>query len=120
MLAAFQGWTLRALDIEYLQPRLSLMDEDGSERPLLLMFARTQRHSGHAAISPEEVAQVLSFIYTDLYPEGFSSDPGQNELYRQYCAKLMQRVIAALPPIIHLLDCGELVSQARRTKSNVI
>lgn len=115
-LAEMQGLSMRALDIDYVQPKLSLGDSVSVERPLLLMSARTWQAKVSAEIDRMEVEQILSFIYTDLYPEGYSTDPRENTAYREYCSGLRDRTISSLPSPIRSQSCAELVSQVRNMR----
>jgi hypothetical protein len=112
-LAEMQGFSLRAFDIDYKQPRLSLEDAKSVERPMLLLSARNRQGASGADVKREEVKEVLSFIYTKVYPEGYSSDPGENQAYREYCAALRDREVAALPERVRSLSSAQLVAQVR-------
>ena len=94
-LAEMQGFSLRAFDIEYRQPKLSLEDKASVERPMLLLSARTRQGPLDAEVQRAEVEEVLSFVYTSVYPEGYSSDAEENRLYREYCHDLKERELRA-------------------------
>jgi hypothetical protein len=115
-LAEMQGFSLRAFDIDYKQPRLSLDDAKSVERPMLLLSARNRRGASGADVQREEVKEVLSFIYTKVYPEGYSSDPAENQAYREYCTALLSREVGALPERVRSLSSSQLVAQVRNNK----
>jgi hypothetical protein len=112
-LAEMQSLSLRALDIAYRQPCLSLNDASATERPLLLLFALTlQPPLTASAVDRADVENILSFIYTDLYPEGFSTVVSENEAYRAYCASVLAAALSALPQPILSLSGHDVVTQA--------
>ena len=115
-LAEMQGFSLRVFDIEYRQPKLSLEDGASAERPMLLLSARTRQGSLNAEVQRAEVEEVLSFIYTCVYPEGFSTDPEENRLYREYCQNLRERELGGLPERIRSLSSATLVAQVRKKR----
>jgi hypothetical protein len=112
-LAQMQGFSLRAFDIDYKQPRLSLDDTKSSERPMLLLSARNRQNASDADIQREEVKEVLSFIYTKVYPEGYSSDGAETQSYREYCTALLDKEVASLPEKVRSLSSAQLVAQVR-------
>jgi hypothetical protein len=115
-LAEMQGFSLRAFDIDYKQPRLSMDDTNSAERPMLLMSARNRQGAPGAEVKREEVKEVLSFVYTRVYPEGYSSDPAENQAYREYCTTLLEKEVAALPERVRSLSSAQLVAQVRNKK----
>jgi len=112
-LAEMQGFTLRAFDIEYKQPKLSL-EPTSTERPMLLLFARRDRLTGDTATRKVEAVELLKFVYTSLYPEGFSADEEENREYRQYCEDLFSHEAASLPQKIKWIGCPELAAKLGR------
>ena len=115
-LAEMQGFSLRAFDIDYKQPRLSLDDAKSVERPMLLLSARNREGASSGEVHRQEVKEVLSFIYTKVYPEGYSSDAAENQAYREYCTALRDREVAALPTTVRSLSSSQLVAQVRNSK----
>jgi hypothetical protein len=118
-LAASQNFVLRAFDFEYLQPALSV---PGSGQPpeqrLLLLSAKAKRNDDEGSIH-SEVLEMLNFVYLDLYPEGFSDIPEEQDAYRLYCRELHDRVVAKLPTKIGIINpihltCGRAVKKASR------
>jgi hypothetical protein len=114
-LAEMRGLSLRAFDFEYRQPKLATEDADNTERPLLLLYARTHPESAanNSMSARAEVAEILTFIYTRVYPEGYSSDRKEDRLYREYCSQFKDRQIASLPTEIRSLSLKQLVAQVR-------
>ena len=106
-LAEMQGFSLRAFDIDYKQPRLSLDDAKSVERPMLLLSARNRQGASSTDVQRDEVKEVLSFIYTNVYPEGYSSDLAENQAYREYCTALRDREVAALPDKVRSLSSSQ-------------
>jgi hypothetical protein len=121
-LAAAQKFTLRAFDIEYLQPALSVPDcPETDEQPLLLLSAR-KREDVDAAILLDELLEMLDFIYIDLYPEGFSDLPDEQEAYKAYCRDIRDQVVSTLPAKVKIINpahitCGREVRKASRKKA---
>jgi hypothetical protein len=107
-LAEMQGLSLRALDIDYKQPRLSIGDANSVERPMLLLSARNRQGAFSADLQRDEVREVLSFIYARVYPEGYSPDPVENQAYREYCTGLRDKEVAALPERVRSLSLTQL------------
>jgi hypothetical protein len=115
-LAEMQGFSLRAFDIDYKQPRLSIDDASSVERPMLLLSARNRQCALSADAQREEVEKILSFIYTRVYPEGYSSYPAENQAYRDYCTALLDKEVAALPENVRSLSAAQLVAQMRNER----
>ena len=80
-LAETQGMSLRAFDIEYVQPPLSVA-EPNSTVPMLLMYVDMKTGNRRSQMSRNEVRRILKFIYTKLYPEGYSDSDDENRDYR--------------------------------------
>lgn len=95
MLAQRQHLTLRALEIEYKQPKLILGDKR-PERPMLLLCAMIRR-SLPERLPRAEVSKLLSFVYTRVYPDGYSADTDETAAYADYCRALLAREARAIP-----------------------
>lgn len=101
-IAQARGFKLRALDINYRQPLLHIPEpgDRGREQPMLLMYASKK-------VAPElpvdKVVQLLRFVYLELYPNGFSTIPKENELYCAYLEDFCAKQIARLPLKVRLL-----------------
>jgi hypothetical protein len=110
-----RGFSLRGFDFNYRQPKLSTEDPDGSERRLLLLSAKT--HAEAIDTSPEqrrsEAVALISFIYTRIYPEGYSADPEEARAYKAYCGSLRDQEVATLPLTVRTLSLKQLVAHAR-------
>lgn len=117
-LSEMQGFSLRALDIAYMQPKLSLDDLISEEKPLLLLSARSRSGPLAASVDRSEVEEVLSFIYTKVYPEGYSTDSRENQAYLAYCSALRDREVAMLPNQVRSLSSAQLVAQVRGRAQN--
>jgi hypothetical protein len=116
-LAEMQGFSLRAFDFEYKQPKLATDAPPNTERPMLLLSARIRDNQVSAEVQRLEATEILSFIYTRVYPEGYSTDVAENQEYRDYCHGLRDREIAALPAGVRSLSVKQLVAQVRNVKS---
>ena len=115
-LAEMQELSVRALDIDYKPPKLSLHDKDDAPRPLLLLFASRNGNSQSNHIAEAEVEHILSFIYTDIYPEGYSTVPSENEAYRDYCVSVRDQALRTLRQPVKSVSCADLVSQVRNKR----
>ncbi len=108
-LAEAQGFSLRAFDMGYLQPPLSLSEPD-STVPMLLMYARPKAGQPANFMRTAEVRQVLKFIYMDLYPEGYSDNEIENREYKAHLRRFCSARTKALPRRIPMLDFKQLQS----------
>jgi hypothetical protein len=115
-LAEMQELSMRTLDIEYRPPKLSLRDNVESQPPLLLLFASPSTHAPANDVDQAEAERILSFIYMDLYPEGYSTVPSENDEYRQYCQLVRDQAVRALRHPVRSLSCADLVSQVRNQR----
>ncbi len=106
-LAQKVGFELRALgDVPYTQPDLSPSTDVGAERPMLLMYARVGAQQNVGDLMCEEVEQILSFIYDDVYREDFCHDEALDKKYQAYTHRLKERVISSYKlRKIPLKDC---------------
>jgi hypothetical protein len=111
-LAETQGFTLRALDFDYKQPRLSL-EAPGIEYPLLLLSARVRRNLSASETARDEAIEALTFVYTLVYSDGYSPEPEENQAYARYCAELTRREISSLPDRIRALSSKQLEARYR-------
>ena len=113
-LAASQGFALKALDLEYLQPRLSLDDPKSVEKPMLLMYAYEADETDSGFVPREQVEEMLQFVYTTLYPSDFSINESDTENYRAYAAALFNRQSENLPQEVKTLDFKEIKARFMR------
>jgi len=106
-LAQSRGYSLRALGIDYRQPHLHVPEADdrGREIPMLLMYASKTINSHLPRI---RVEQFLTFVYRELYPEGFSSVAQENVSYQAYLDEFCAEQIARLPDQVRLLNSREV------------
>lgn len=102
VLAEAQGFSLRALDMHYLHPPLSLAD-CGSSLPMVLMHARL-RGRPRTTLPRREVSRILRFIYTVLYPEGYSDSIAETRQYRAVLTRLCAERFQGIPARVPLLD----------------
>lgn len=116
-LAEMNGLSLRVLDFDYKQPKLSLEQPDGSERPMLLLSARMRKDNSPTAPYRAEAEELLAFIYGHVYPEGYSIDTNQNLAYRQYCEDLLRREMDTLPSEIRALGSSQLAALLGKKKT---
>jgi hypothetical protein len=106
-LAEVCGFTLRAVDIPYLQPPLSHWPQDSQEQ-LLLMYAYPVEKAPSSIMSKAELKNLLEFIYLELYPDGYSSDAEENEHYRLLCKEALDRLTGQLPDTVRMLRLSDL------------
>jgi len=86
-------------EIDYYQPKL-LLPADGEkvdEQPLLLFSAKVRKGPHDSVGVRSEVMEILSFVYCDLYPEGFSSIKEEDDAYRAYCKSIYEKMVSGLP-----------------------
>ena len=95
---------IRVLDIDYVQPKLSLATPGVSEKPMWLLYAFRRPTGSLGEVRREFVASLLSFVYRDVYPDGYSDDQSEQRRYENYCGRLCARKIAALPKEIRALE----------------
>jgi len=124
-LAESQGFSLRSYEIDYSQPQLSLPTDDEIvvEEALLLLSARARSGPSNREDIRREVIDLLSFVYCDLYPEGFSSIEEEDAAYRAYCKTVFDRTVMGLPEKIKVINpahltCGRKVRQASKSIRN--
>jgi hypothetical protein len=105
-LAAVGGFTLRAIDIDYKQPPLTHQPSASQDTMLLLVAAR--RNTDRTTLPKKEVVQLLRFIYTEVYPDGYSTDQDQCRLYAQVCASRCEELNGQLAETVNTLRVSEL------------
>jgi hypothetical protein len=118
-LAEMRGFSLRALDFDYKQPKLSTEAPSDSERRMLLLSGRIRDNQVSAEGQRSEALELLSFVYTRVYPEGYSTDALENREYRNYCLALLNRELEALPAEVRSLSVKQLVAQVRNRQSAI-
>jgi hypothetical protein len=106
-LAEMYGFTLRAVDIPYLQPSLTHSAEDGQAQ-LLLMCAYPVDGAASGIMRKAELINLLEFIYLELYPDGYSADVEESEQYRVTCKAALERLTAQLPDTVKMRRLSEL------------
>jgi hypothetical protein len=113
-LAETCGFTLRAVDVPYLQPPLShSMSSHDAQEQLLLMCAYPGDNGTRSTMPKEELISLLEFIYLELYPEGYSADIEESEQYRRTCQAALERLTAQLPDTVRMLRLSELLLQIK-------
>ena len=104
-LAASHGFSVRTFDFDYRQPRLVVpADQSPDEHRLLLMSISLKPETRGAASSQVELMRQLRFMFTCLYPEGFSDDPDEQARYQDYCRSLYERVLSRIPDSVTCLN----------------
>lgn len=106
-LAQAQGFSLRALDMNYYHPPVSLAHPEVAV-PMLLMYLNPRPGNPRSYMSRKEVRGVLKFIYTELYPENYSECSDETRTYRKLMSKLYLAQAKSLPDRIALLNSGQL------------
>lgn len=96
-LAQMQKVVVKEININYLQPMLSLWENGYQEERQVLMYGRTLPPHLSTTIPRDEVKKVLGFIYMDIYGDYFGYNPDEDAKYRQYLEALYERVVAGLP-----------------------
>jgi hypothetical protein len=108
MLAEAQGFTLRAFDIDYKQPRLNHINDNSSEKTMLLMYARNGSQLSKSSVALREVRKLLKFIYLTVYPESYSEIDEENKVYRLYLKNLYSQEAEALSQPVQTLNFKQL------------
>jgi hypothetical protein len=115
-LAQAQGFSLRAFDIDYLQPPLSL-EKPNASVPMMLMYVNPQHRHAASSMKATAVRKILKFIYTDLYPEGYSDNESENSEYKKCLRKFCTARAKGLPKKISLLDYKQVKARAMESKA---
>jgi hypothetical protein len=117
LLAEPLGFSLRALDFDYLPPPLSIPGREDApiNVPMLLIYARkASLIAGDDRLKRAEVVGLLEFIYKSLYPEGFSDIAIENLEYRRYLEGLCEDQIARIPDEVRMLPFREVHRRVSR------
>lgn len=114
MLAAIGGFSVRAVDISYKQPPLGYLDADNHQEELLLLFATATDTS--ANLDKRKLAELLEFIYLNVYPDGYSADQEECIHYKEKCARLKDKLMQQLPERARMLSLRELAHYAQAFK----
>jgi hypothetical protein len=109
-IAEASGLTLRGVDFAYLQPPLTHDENPPRQEPLLLMLAEA---SAGARLGRNRLADLVDFIYTELYPSGYSNDPHEVQRYKDLCQRLGHELKARIPTEIPLLTVAQLRTQLK-------
>ena len=96
-LARPSGITLTRLDFPYIQPRLSLADDNYAEQPQILFYGRANAAPITTSVSKKEVTKVIEVVYESWYGSSFEDEPERDDEYRKYLGRLLDRVTAPLP-----------------------
>jgi hypothetical protein len=121
ILSELMGFSLRALDFDYIPPPLSLSASQGHlvGVPMLLIYARkASLNAVDGYLRRDEVAKLLEFIYKSLYPEDFSDVAAEELQYRQNLECLCAEQITRVPETVRLLPFGELRRRAAKPTSS--
>ena len=63
----------------------------------------------------QELLRQLRFMFTYLYPEGFSDDSDEQANYQDYCRSLYDRVLSRIPDAVACLNPVHMTC-ARKTR----
>jgi hypothetical protein len=110
-LAPFEGLHLRILDVRYLQPRLE-WPGSGPEKQLLLCYAAPGLST---SLPKNEVVDILTWTYTELYGEDIFEDVSARAQYGKYIRGLLGAAIERLPEEVRLLRYRDLIEQPNNT-----
>jgi hypothetical protein len=102
-LAEARGIGIRAVDIDYIQPTLDLArPTDGV--PMVLMYGFPPSVQRPNCLKGADLQTILTFIYTELYPAGYSADDEDNRQYKALLQSLLQSRYPAVASEVPLLD----------------
>lgn len=96
------GLKARQLEVNYLQPKLSLWDGTSEERRLVLLYVRLKEFPLTEWVPRDEVKRILSFVYEDLYGDCYMDSERKNQEYRDYLRNLYSKVTKDLPEQVPL------------------
>lgn len=105
------GFSLRAFDMDYQQPPLSLENPEMSV-PMTLMYTNPQASRAAGLVTFSFVRKILKFIYTDLYPEKYSDNDTENRKYAACLRKFFTARLKTVPPRIPMLDYKQIKARS--------
>lgn len=88
---------LKALDINYIQPKIKNWEPNYKEKNQVLVYGSTQGQTLDQWISKEEVVLILDTIYNEWYVSAYEDDPEHYEEYKAYIKKLFDKSVNELP-----------------------
>lgn len=102
-LAQTKGITVKEIQMDYRQPKLSLWEPGRREERQHLMFGRMNPPHLSNLAPRREVENVLDFVYNHIYGDQFADEPARDTEYRQYLKGLYQKCVAGLPENVPLI-----------------
>jgi hypothetical protein len=113
-LAEINGFALRAVNFAYKQPPLSHVQDGSPQEALLLMLAG---RNPAAQMTRSQALDLLSFIYEEVYPEGYSDNAEENALYREICRERKDALVADLPENIATVRIKQFLTGGRNASA---
>lgn len=93
---------VKRLDIEYVQPKLSLREPGLKEEQQHLMYGRMKGKPLGTTLSKQEARHVLDAVYNCWYADYYVEDPASDAEYRPYVRRVFERAVAKLPDPVAL------------------
>jgi len=97
------GITVKRIDIDYYQPRLSIWDPASHAQRQHLMYGRVRGAPIGHDLPKQEVVKVLDTIYNNWYGDYYVDDQAKDLKYRAYVRRLFGDTIQKLPERIATL-----------------
>jgi hypothetical protein len=120
-MAGRAGVTIKRLDIPYVQPRLSPLDDSYKEEPQFLFYGCANAAPLGATVSRDEVVvPLLRALYTQWYAQAFERDPSTEKEYLDYLQKLFARVVDSIPSTVAALDHPSHPRPTRQSDAGVL
>ncbi len=111
VLANSLGFSLRAFDMDYRQPPLSLGQPDDNV-PMLLMFADPRTSAGASKMNASLVRKLLKFVYTEMYPDKYSDNDYENRRYARALKRFSATRLKTIRRQVPMLDFRQIRLQA--------
>ncbi|HKR12832.1 MAG TPA: hypothetical protein VJT15_12305 [Pyrinomonadaceae bacterium] len=113
VLANSLGFYLRAFDMDYRQPPLSLGQLDDNV-PMLLMFTDPRTSAAASKMNASLVRKLLKFVYTEMYPDRYSDNDDENRRYARALKRFSATRLKTIRRQVPLLDFRQIRLQATK------
>jgi hypothetical protein len=91
------------IPINYIQPKVSILDGSSFEEvPMLLMYVPMSNSSNRTVLTKDELTSIIETTYLEWYGDIYESDPETQEQYLAYLEQIVSRFVNALPDRVAL------------------